>query len=148
MSLWRGQPGIAAGHSTPYHGATSASPSCPRSTLIFNLFSSSETSLGLPHGSCQNVGPLTINFILMSCFWGIITLYLKSQPVYSLCKKTTIKSMLHNSPKPIKVFYNVNGSEGLRDVSSCWAEWTPSFSKRTFFLLYQPATPVCQILSF
>lgn len=109
--------------------------SCLCSTLVFNLFSSSETSLELLHSSCQNVGCLLLNFILMSCFSGIITLHQKCWPIYCLCKKMTIKSMLHNSPKSIKVFCNVNGSVGLRGVSSCRPEWMPGSSKGMFFIL-------------
>lgn len=54
-----------------------------------------------------------------------------------LVQKMTIKSMLNNSPKSIKVFCNINGSVGLRGVSSCWPEQT---SEETFFS-YQPANP-------
>ena len=50
-------------------------------------------------------------------------------------KKMILKSMLHNSPEPIKVFCNVNGLVSLRGVTSCWPEWTPDSSQGTYYLL-------------
>ena len=87
-----------------------------------------------------------LNFILMSCFSGIIPLHLKRWPIYCLCKKMTIKSMLRNSPKSIKVFCNVNGSVGLRGVSSCRPEWMPGSSKGTFFLLLACSPPSAKFI--
>lgn len=52
-----------------------------------------------------------------------------------LVQKDDNKINVDNSPEPIKVLCNVNGSVSLRGVISCWPEWTLDSSEGTFYLL-------------